>query len=492
MTLCRLPPALLFLSAAACVSGPFNNTTLSGTGEAVKFQGYTFTPGGTVEIQASTSPSGPFSTIATAVAQTNPYTYPDGFKVYYFTTTSAVPFPNWQGDDCVGRQTYIRVMTTSGVNLPTLDETAPNGKPVFTCIQDEVNNGVPTVTAIFKCDSPESPVLRLNTQANTTKPTQHTGNITIATAADEDQWACLEQLNGNLTIPKLGPDDVTLNYLTQVTGDVTVTYDRFVVPSSGGVEGSYELHAPALQTIGGDFVATSPLIGPPGPQSAVILGLDGLQTLQGDLRVQVDTFNMQLTGMAGLTVVGGDLVVDGGGGDATMSGFLPALTDVNGDVELTVGNNLFGLLPTLQRIGGDLRHLDGNIFATGSTQDGYAGLIEVTGDLQLENAMVFGPPGSFSVLQSLTLVGGELTYRQVGNPNALRIGATGGLSVGSLRVEGNFSLQQFGATNMSVAPSGPITVINNPNLCTSTINAFTAGQPGWTGTLTQTGNNTGC
>ena len=488
----ELVAIILVISSTACVSGPFNNTEVPSEGTATSFRGYSTAPSQTVTLLASASPTGPFTPFATATTQTNGYRYPDGLTLYAFETVASVPAQFWSGDACSGLQTYVRVRMPSGIDLPSLDEVAQNGQGSYTCIQNQVNIGWSTLSAISYCSSPDSPNVRLFTAAST-GPTTHTGNVSIATAADEKYWSCLESLQGDLTIPAIGSDDLTLPRLQIVNGDVSVGYDRYPIGGSTSEQGSRTLNAPLLTTINGDLSVTSPLpsTGPQWQYGAVLLGLNALTTLQGDLSVQVDAGNMFITGLPSLATVGGNLLLDGGTGDATLGQFAPGLTQVGGDFEVDVGNNIFELLVNLQTVQGDFRHLNGNPSATGATTDAYRSLTTIGGGLTLENGVIQGP-GSFYFLPSLTSIAGPFAYRQMAGPSSVQIGKGTGLSVGSFAVENNAALVQVGAGNIQVQTTGAVQIIGNTNLCVSSINAFVANQTGWTGTLTQSGNKPGC
>lgn len=478
--------SILLTSGAACVAAPYNNTQVAATDQPITVRGYWLVAGTTMQILASASPTGPFNQVGTAVTQRNGYTYPDGVRVYFFETVVTVPPRHWVGDECTGRQTFLRVKNGPVWTVPSLDAVAPSGQTPFACIQTRVNDGWSTFDAIDYCKSPDSPNVRMFTAAST-GPATHVGDVTIATAADEKYWSCLETLQGNLTVSALGPDDVSLPRLQQVNGTVSVVYDRF--PLIAGEEASYLFAVPGLTTITGDFVAHSPAINPTN-WGRVALGLDALTTLQGNLQIQVDAGNVSLTGLSSLTAVGGDVILDGGTGDADMDQFAPNVTQIGGDLEVDFGNNVQQLFRTVQTIGGDFRHLDGNPYATGASTDSYRDLVSVGGDLVLQDGVIQGP-GTLPLMPNLTSVGATLEYRQMVGPSLLQLGA-GSLGVGGLLVEDNTALTSFGAANVTLAPAGPLTVTNNPNLCTSTIDAFVASQAGWSGPLTQSGNAPGC
>ena len=487
VTMRRLAFVFMMTATTACVSTPYNDTEVAATQQPVNFRGYWISPAATLQIVASSSPNGPFTPIGSAVTQTNGYQYPDGLTVYFFETLVTVPESQWSGDSCSGQQTYLRAVNADGWTVPSLDEIAPNGEAAYTCIQNRVNDGWSTINAIYFCASPDSPNVRLYTAAST-GPSAHTGNVNIATAADEKYWSCLETLQGNLTVPGLGPDNVGLPRLQQVSGDVSVVYDRFSLPT--GDEGSHLFEVPVLTTIGGSFIASSPPISPATvlDTGRVVLGLNALTSLQGNLQIHVDAGNMFVSGMASLSAVGGDLTIDGGTGDASMSQFAPSVTQIGNDLEVTAGNNIQELLVGLQVVQGSVRQLDGNLYATGAVTDTYRSLQSVGGDLVLESAVIFG---SQPLMPSLTNVGGGLEYRQMSGPSSVRVGATN-VSVGSLLVDDNAALTQLGASSVVLDPAGALQVTNNPNLCVSTVGAFTAAQSGWTGPLTQSGNDDGC
>ncbi|MEM7676896.1 MAG: hypothetical protein AAF449_12905 [Myxococcota bacterium] len=455
----------------------------------MNFRGYWVAPGAVVQILASSSPGGPFSQIGSAVTQTNGYEYPDGLTVYFFETAVTVPEQYWTGDACTGQQTYLRAANTSGLTVPSLDETAPNGQDSYTCIQERVSDGWSTIGAITFCDSPDSPNIRLYTAAST-GPSSFSGNVTIATAADEKYWSCLQTLQGNLTVPGLGPDNVSLPRLQQVNGNISVTYDRFSL--SSGDEGSYTFDVPALTTINGDFIANSPPISASTifETGRVVLGLNAVTTLTGDLRLQVDAGNISVNGLSALSTLGGDLILNGGTGDAMMNNFASNLVQIGGDLEVDVGNNVQQMLLSLQNIQGSFRHLDGNPYASGSTSDSYRSLQSIGTNLLLQTGVIQGP-GGLALMPNLTSIGGNLTYRQMSGQTSVLVGSTN-LSAGGLAVENNTALTQLGASNLTLLPAAAVQVTNNPNLCTSSITTFVSSQTGWAGTLTQFNNDTGC
>ena len=470
----------------ACISAPYNDTQINSAQQSISLSGYSLVMGDTVSLRASTSPSGPFVEFATATASGPSFTMQDGTTLYGFSISAVIPTERWSGDLCAGRQTYVRAYSQDGYALPSLDEVAPDGQSPVACISDRIQAGDSTVVAILACDSPDSPNVRLFTAAKR-GPTQHVGDVTIADAADQDQWACLQSLTGNLSVPDSSLAVVELPQLTSVTGDVSLVYSR---PGIDTEEDTREIHAPVLADITGSLTIASPF--PPANSQLVSMnvGLNALTTVGGDLAIDVDASNVTLQGLDGLISVPGHFTLVTGQGDTTMWSFLQSLSSVVGDLHVDIGNTSLGVLPALVSVGGDFEHIDGDILITDNVSDGYHSLASVGGDMTFSGTQVNGP-GTFGVFNSLATVGGVLTYSQVTPFDSIDLGVPG-LLVGGLTVTDNSALTLFGGGNITVVNDGPVTVTNNASLCAASVDAFAASLAGWNGVLTNSGNTGAC
>ncbi len=483
-----LPAVLGALTLCSCVLSPRDDQQVTSTSQTVSMNGYTITAGDTISIRAATSPSGPYVEIATTVASNSPITLVDGQSYYAFSVSFTVPSQYWTGDACLGQETFLRARSVGlGIDLRTYEQLAADGQSVPDCFTDYLDSSGSSLAAILYCDSPDSPNLRLHT-AGAGAPFGHVGDVTIANAADLDAWVCLENLTGDLTVPDSTLDDIVLPVLGSVTGDVTLTYTR---PGLGYFESTRTMSFPMLTNIGGTLTIDSP-----APIASQVInldaGLDALNTLGGDLIVDVDTFNCDLDGLGTLGHIPGNLELVTGNGDTSLFGFLTGLVSIGGDALVDIGHSSYAVLPSVVSIGGDLEHIDGNFVAPGFGSAGYLALETIGGDFTLAFTDPNGPPTS-QVFDALTSVGGTMTYEDVGpgGRDALYVGDTL-LEVHGLVVTDNAALAAMGGANLSVLGSGPITITNNANLCTSSVNSFVAAQGGWTGVLTASGNDDGC
>jgi len=466
------PLVVASLFSSGCIGAPYTDTVLANSGESVRFSGFTFTAGQTVSLRSSASETGSFVEFATAVTSVSPITLVNGDRLYSWQANAVVP--GWGGTACEGQDVYVRAYAGPFTSQVYDDAASIN------CISDAVNDGEPTLVAMVECASEDSPNLHLST-APLGGPTSHVGDITITTPADVEDWACLEQLTGDLSIPD-STVDVGLPHLESVTGDVALTFTRLsnvFLPELRGIDLS------ALETIGGSLAITSPATNP-SQNVSMNVGLDALASLGGDLTISAGGFGVDVSGIDGLTTLPGALSITTGNGDTglfALSGLVSA-----GSVHLDLGFNVFGGLDVLTTVTGDFVMNDGNIYASDIGGDNFETLTTVGGDFVLENAQIWGPGAPTStIFVGLTSVGGTLTYRNnPGNP-ALQFGAPS-LSVGGLEVETTPALTSVGGSNITVAPSGTVEFSNNVNLCTSAVTAYAATLPGWSGMLVNLGN----
>ncbi len=482
--------ALVFvlLLSSACVLNPRNGTELASSSSTVSVSGYTIVANDTISIRASASSGGPYTQIATTVSSGSPITLSDGQSYYAYSASFVVPSEYWTGDACNGAETFVRVHSTgSGYTLRTFDDLGADGQSVPDCFVDAFDDTGSSIVAILSCDSPTAPTLHL-TSAGAGTPFSHVGDVTISSAADITTWTCLESLDGNLSVPDSTLTEVILPVLASVTGDVSITYPR---PGLYYLEYTRTTELPALTTIGGTLSIDSPA---PIPSQVITLdaGLDALTSVGDDVVVDIDTFNASMTGLDALTTVTGDVEVITGTGDTSMYSFLGSVTSIGGSLYVDIGHSSYGVFNDLLIVGGDFAHVDGNIFPPTLGPAGYAQLTTVGGDFTFANTEVNGP-GTDTMFPDLASVGGTLTYESIGpgSRDAIYLGDTV-LEVEGITVTDNFALDAIGGSNIVVLDDGPITVTDNPNLCTSTVNAFVAAQTGWGGVLTASGNDDGC
>jgi len=379
----------------------------------------------------------------------------------------------------------LKVRTSGNYDLPTIDETSPNGKPFLNCLNDEMeDNGRSAISAILFCDSPNSPVTDVSVPA-VGAPFDHVGSVTIANAVQAEQWVCLRHLTGDLNVPSSSLEHIDLPVLESVSGDANLVYDR---PGLSYFEETRRISAPLFNTVGGDLNLSSPAATP----NQVIqyrIGLDALTSVGGTVDVSAQAFNTDLYGLSNLVSIPGDLSIVTGSGDTFMYGFLSDLTAVTGDVFVDIGHSSGGVLRALQTVGGDFEHVDGNIIITGSPS--YGDLVSVGGNLTFANTAPNGP-SNVQLFPSLTSVGATLTYENIGSGRSEILLGAPMLTVGALTVTNNPALTTMGAANIDVVGSGLILVTNNANLCDSSISAWMGGQMNWTGPSSVSGNDAGC
>lgn len=479
-----LSGVLVVASLPACVLSPFNDGAHTGVSDAVSIRGYSMTAGDAVAVYAAPTPSGPFERVGTAISDTTAVTL-DGVRFYEFQVDLTVDREHWGGDACVGRETYLRAYSVAGYYLPTFDAVTPNGKQPHVCVADELTAGVSVLNAILACDSPDSPNLRLAI-AGQGVPFDHVGDVQIQTASDVAQWTCLRNLTGNLTIPDSSLPGFALPRLASVSGNLDVTYTR---PGQSYSEPAREIPMDTLRSVGGDVVLRSPA---PTPSQIiqVRVGMPQLASIGGDLAIDIDTFNVTLRGLPAVTRLNGDLSLVTGNGDTTLWAFLENLAEVRGDVLVDIGHTAPGVLMELVRVDGDFAHVDGNFVVSASAGSGYEKLASVGGDFYVGHVQ---PNGSndIAMFPALGRVGSDLTVEGVSSGTTIRLG-TAGFTAGGLDVLHNPGLTGVGLSNLQVQGSGRIRFLDNHNLCRSSVQAFLAGQTGWTGQAQIDGIDDGC
>lgn len=150
---------------------------------------------------------------------------------------------------------------------------------------------------------------------------------------------------------------------------------------------------------------------------------------------------------------------------------------------------LLGALESLITVGGELRVTD-SYLVPGSTC--FESVASVGGDLVLSSLAGLITVDSFGPqLPSLTSVGGTLDIEGASGFTDLDlIGASAGLWLGGLSLDGNGSLVDATAPLLAVDSSGSIAITNNASLCQSDAQAFVAAQAaaGWAGVATVSGN----
>lgn len=472
--LARLLSAAIVLSAPACVSTPFTETEVASANTPVTFRGYALGPNQVIRLRSSADPSGPFTEFATTRSSGSGVALANGDTVYPWSIETTVS--GWSGTPCAGQEVYVRVHAGS-FDAFVFDDAAG-----LLCVTGEIAEQTPTIFAFAECASDASPNLHL-TKPAADGPTIHKGDLTVVTPADAANWQCLETVYGDLVVDESDLSEISLPALETVTGDVTLVFTR---EDMGFWPAVRVIDLPVLASIGGSLFIESPA---PIPSQNVTLdvGMDALTSLGGDLDISVESFNVDMGGLQSLATMTGSLRFDNfETGDTAMHGFLESLTTV-GNVELIFGSTIFGVLEDLQTVNGNFSMLHGNVDFESNAS--LTALTTVSGDFTIDGVRLLGDDGD-PVFPSLSTVGGTLTYRDVRQRSALSFGAPV-LAVGGLSVEDNLELTEVGGDNLQLTPSGGLSFTGNTNLCSSSISAFAATLPGWTGTLVDVG-NAGC
>jgi hypothetical protein len=473
--LCLLVP----LAVAGCMNDPENGDAVCASSAPTTLAGYTLAANQTVVIESASAPAGPFTPFATAKSSWQG-TLTGGYR----WATGAV-IPGWSGGR-TGQTVHVRARLETGGRIPILLYTYDNaveggGQSGFACILEALANGENALFAAFDCRSPESPVVTLSAPGASTCecPTSFTGSAVVNDAESAARFACLESLDGDLLVARSYLTAVSIPSLHTVTGDVTLDYtpDPAYQPQTAP---SRTIALPALATIGGDLLlrATAPALGAGYP-----LGLAAVTSIGGGVRLDFDgVVNFNVQGLAGVTSVPGDVVVEGGG-DLFPSGFLPNLVAVGGDLEVETNHSLGAMFGSLETVAGDytVRSDDGDVIILGAFQGPLAG---VGGTLRLEGCST-NVSGLWPALAS---VGGSLELIENAPPALSDLGSAS-LVVGGLVVDAT-AIQQMDAAHVSVSGAGPIAITDNPQLDTCDAETFVATQQagGWSGTATIAGN----
>lgn len=463
----------------ACAISPLNGAPpLPATTSNVSFAGYAPAPSSPITIEASSTGTGGWTAIATALTSAQPTNFGDDVQLYYFTVRVPIPADRWAPDGCTTSQTFIRMRYAQRFFIPTFDHEQVSGVHPLDCVQDEQDGGATFMQALSACASADSPVARVRAADNHGTGT-YVGNMTIDDPSDLQTYACVEQVQGSLTVAGPWTLDVEMPLVQSVTGNLSIEYPRQPNQTTPIVRAP---QLPALTSVGADLTLNSPHPGGGGQLVNIAYGMNALTSVGGDLGISVQSFNTSASGLGGLTQVDGDLSVVTGTGDT--DGYLNALQNVDGNVFLDLGHTVAGVLGALQTVGGGFTLQDGN-----PVPGVLDALTSVGGDFTLGTISFNGPPSQLFFPQ-LGAVAGRIVLSNTSLSQA-NFGGTS-LQATGLTVDSNGGLTGLGPANFQISGSGSIEFTNNSNLCLSTINGFLAGQPSWTGAAVLFGNDDGC
>jgi hypothetical protein len=367
----------------------------------------------------------------------------------------------------------------------------------------------------------DSEACRIDPILVTLAATYH-GNLTISGASEAAQYQCITEVDGNLTVIGGGVSNsnnhhlanvslalpnlqrvrgaltvdtdyvttVSLPALTEVGTTLNLSINRFwSVPSLNAQNAQPligRLAAPALTKVGGDIeLHTHRELGTAG-YSVFDFGLDAVTSVGKNVLIDHPYLPGTPQGLGALLTVPGDLTIQQPMADVDDNQLLPLLQSVGGSLAVTTNPNFRNLLPALTTVSGDVAFTrNGSI---GTLADKVTPLLAaVGGDVSIENYQT----QPCSVLGSLTQVGGTFrikggkltSYYGVSQPKAPQLGA-----VEIAGAEGNLIPFHAGAT---VNGAGPVSFINNFELCPCQVAAFSAvlAAAGWSGALTSIGNS---
>ena len=445
------PPLALFGLLAGCMLDPGNGEVLASTQAAAPFSGHLTTPAGSVQLRASQSPTGPFAAWpgSSGTASTTPYFFsvPDGsggsIPIYPWSIAAVIPASFWTteagADGCEVSATYVRGMT-GPYNLYSFDAPSPTYPGGTACLAQEFIAGEGILTALQTCRSASSPVVRLEAPDEAV----HVGNVVITSQAEADAFACVYTIDGNLTVAPASPVTIDLPRLRTVTGDVALSLPVEAPPGGPFSEarcGSStpssvqsvitRVHLPELSQIDGNLDIDAPSTGV-GTTSGerIELDLDALVNLAGNLDISFGTPAVSPCGLSNLVNAGGDLSLAFSTGDVGGGSLLTSLEEVDGNVALSGGFTMIGVL----------------------------GQLEHAGSLSVQD--IANPIPSSTLDGLLTVDGSVYLHDLPGNPLVTNLTSAGALVLDDV---GFFSLSAVGSASVDV---GTLSLLSNPSLAT--------------------------
>ncbi len=445
-----LPLVLILALATGCLYSPANESVVPTRETPIDFEGWG-AANSSIHIVAAGDPTDAFEEFVSFPT--------DGSGG--FVGSEIVPLAYWRPmcDEVGGWETFLRGDNAEGSgSLGTFDDASITGVDGQDCIAGYIAEGNWT-GAFFHCVSPDSPYVRIHASAGGTGVSSIDGDVLIDSPADAEDLACVQIIYGSLTIDDGVVQDLILPSLQEVTGNVTIVYER-----SGGVFPDVEsVELPALHTIGGDLDLLSP--NPPGESQNISLdlGMPALASIGGDVAIEVESFNCSVRGLDALTHLPGSLVYDSCSADGQASALVPALLSIAGDLDVTLGSSTQQhFFNSIQTIAGDATIRNGGWTSTaGGAGTMFTALTDVAGELRVVNVSIFAfpTPRAFDALASV----GLLDWDSGGTMEA--IGAPA-VALGGLRLNDNGWLVDLPAlmSKYTLDPNAPITISNNANL----------------------------
>ena len=496
-TLFVLTASLLAGTQAGCMLEPGHEQEVALISNSISFAGAVPLSEREVTIEASASPKGPFvevGSVFSAAAGT-----PVGTTTLYgYAVDLVIPDELW-AETCAGRETFVRAKDGDAVLL-TYDSEEVAGVSGAECITSRLDEGAHVVSAAYGCASPYGSPVRLRSPQRGRHSGEFQRDVHIVNPHQAEDYSCAVQIDGDFSVTDPTPTDVSFPLLATVTGSVELLYPR---PASGVAR---TIGLPLLATVGGTLSLESPRPEAAEPLTAIDFGMPALDALGGSLHI---TFNASGTGFDSLSGLGGladlpqDLAVTNQRTtDTSYGSLLPNLTSVGGNVELVGGLTCHGILDPLVTVGGSL-WVETTTLASGlgslASVDGDAdlriglvggdvpSLTSVGGDLRLRMDNFVLPPGAMH-LPALTLVQGTLRIYDSGSSPAA-VGAAS-VEVGGLELDASPGVDELPADvdQFAIEPTGPITIVDNPNITDCEAQSYVDSLSTHTGPVTIGGN----
>lgn len=482
-----------------CMLNPGNGQQVESSAATVSFSGFLPTASGAVQVRASSNPGGPF--VAWAGSSTNanatPHFFgvPDGsggtMQIYRWAIDVPVPAASWGVetgvDGCDVNATYVRAYT-GPYNLYSFDVQSDTYPGAASCLLSAFVDGDGILDALNACRSPDSPIVRLEAPGDEV----HVGNVVISSQAQADEFACVTTIDGDLTISPSSPTTIDMPRLEHVTGDVSLS-----LPVEGPPMGPYQeircgssspstvesvitrVHLPALADVTGNLDIDAPSSGVGTTFGEPIeVDLDALTSLGGNLSLSFETPAISPCGLSSLTSMAGNLSLSFSTGDVGGSSLLPGLLSVNGDVAVSGGFTVLGVLGALEHAGS----LDVQDIANPNPTSTLDALTTVDGSVYLHDLP------SIPLVPGLTDAG-VIVLDDIGATTLSLIGSSS-VSADGLSLFANPSLSELGSTvssNIDFAAGASLVigtgVAANPSLSAAEVCDFVSYQQsvnGWT------------
>jgi hypothetical protein len=473
----------------ACVMSPLNGDNVADTSAPISFWGYGQSPSVPVSVEAAASASGPFSAVPIPSTKTSAqvsWTLAGGFPLYGFSASAAIPAAAWHGvSGCSTKETFLRVHADTSA-LMTFDTAGG-----LFCFQNQLNNGADYNKAIGVCRAARSPLARITQGA-----VVHVGDVLIDDASDIAPLACVDTIQGSLTVTSTAPNNVSLPNLHRVTGNVQLTYTSYLNPQHPG---GYQINRcgalrsvtadvrtfdlPVLEAVQGSLtlVQEGSFSGSGVSTQPIELGLNSLGNVGGDVSITIAQFGGSPCGLTGLAYVPGNLTLNwmtAGEIDGSVNTLLSGVTEVAGTFTMLGGHNRIGT-PLASMVRAGALHFEGNGYLSGFT---FPKLTTVTG-----NAYLAGMTPN-TILKTLTSVGSlELVSSALSSLE--QVGGTT-LGLAGLSLQNNSSLSALlnnqAKSKVTLTPQASVSLSGNGSLPHTQVCKFASFEKtlGWTGPLT--------